>query len=51
MEMPWWTETNRNICYKVLLDLSVNSSLKGLKNIKVIPFLKQRLFRQQNPPK
>ena len=33
MEMQWWTETNKNICYKVLLNKSVNSSLKGLKNI------------------
>ena len=47
--MQWWTETNKNICYKVLLNKSVNSSLKGLKNISVIPSLKQGLFRQQNP--
>ena len=44
----WRTETDRNICYRVLLQKNVNSFFEELINIKVILFLIHELFRQQN---
>ena len=43
----WRTKTNRNICFRALLQ-SVNLFLEELINIKAILHLVHELFRQQN---
>ena len=43
----WRTETNRNICYRVLLRKR-EFILRETHNIKVILLLKHELFREQN---
>ena len=43
----WRTETNRNICYRVLLQKR-EFILRETHNIKVILLLKHELFREQN---